>query len=595
MRLKAFFKKVSGCIPFSDCRNVVFGFFSQTPFFVLKTGKNPQWNKSQCCVNIEENCYCSLVTQNRRKDGWLMGIYLNPGNNKFKRAVNSDIYVDKTGLIKYTNSIVDTLQSCVCVSRPRRFGKSMAADMLTAYYSKGCDSRELFSGLEIAKDESFEEHLNKYDTIFLNMQEFLSRSSNVKELLERVEGKVIRELKKQYPDVELYDENDLAETMQDIFAESECPFIVIIDEWDCIFREFKHDKAAQEIYLDFLRDLLKDKEYIYLAYMTGILPIKKYGTHSALNMFDEFSMIDPGPLAEYVGFTEKEVEALCQKYQMDINEIKNWYDGYSFEEVESVYSPKSVVSCMRLGKLGNYWNQTETFEALQIYIDMNFEGLRDDVLRMIAGEAVPVNTGIFTNDMITFRIKDDVLTLLIHLGYLSYHWQDKTVTIPNKEVSQEYINAISTMDWSEVTASVEDSRKLLEALWNMDERAVAEGIDKAHKEISILQYNNENALSCTINLAFYFAREYYTIVRELPTGKGFADVCFIPREIHLDKPAVLIELKWDKSAAGALSQIKEKQYTDTLKQYQGNLLLVGINYDKITKEHTCVIEKAYKD
>jgi len=273
------------------------------------------------------------------------------------------------------------------------------------------------------------------------MQEFLSRSSNVKELLERVEGKVIRELKKQYPEVELYDENDLAETMQDIFAESECPFIVIIDEWDCIFREFKHDKAAQEIYLDFLRDLLKDKEYIYLAYMTGILPIKKYGTHSALNMFDEFSMIDPGPLAEYVGFTEKEVEALCQKYQMDINEIKNWYDGYSFEEVESVYSPKSVVSCMRLGKLGNYWNQTETFEALQIYIDMNFEGLRDDVLRMIAGEAVPVNTGIFTNDMITFRIKDDVLTLLIHLGYLGYHYAEKTVFIPNNDIRLKFICA----------------------------------------------------------------------------------------------------------------------------------------------------------
>ena len=454
MRLKAFFKKVSGCIPFSDCRNVVFGFFSQTPFFVLKTGKNPQWNKSQCCVNIEENCYCLLVTQNRRKDGCLMGIYLNPGNNKFKRAVNSDIYVDKTGLIKYTNSIVDTLQSCVCVSRPRRFGKSMAADMLTAYYSKGCDSRELFSGLEIAKDESFEEHLNKYDTIFLNMQEFLSRSSNVKELLERVEGKVIRELKKQYPDVELYDENDLAETMQDIFAESECPFIVIIDEWDCIFREFKHDKAAQEIYLDFLRDLLKDKEYIYLAYMTGILPIKKYGTHSALNMFDEFSMIDPGPLAEYVGFTEKEVEALCQKYQMDINEIKNWYDGYSFEEVESVYSPKSVVSCMRLGKLGNYWNQTETFEALQIYIDMNFEGLRDDILSMIAGETVPVNTRSFTNDMTTFRTEDDVLTLLIHLGYLGYRYADKTVFIPNEEIRSEYVSAIAVSDWGEVSKAL---------------------------------------------------------------------------------------------------------------------------------------------
>ena len=595
MRLKAFFKKVSGCIPFSDCRNVVFGFFSQTPFFVLKTGKNPQWNKSQCCVNIEENCYCLLVTQNRRKDGWLMGIYLNPGNNKFKRAVNSDIYVDKTGLIKYTNSIVDTLQSCVCVSRPRRFGKSMAADMLTAYYSKGCDSRELFSGLEIAKDESFEEHLNKYDTIFLNMQEFLSRSSNVKELLERVEGKVIRELKKQYPDVELYDENDLAETMQDIFAESECPFIVIIDEWDCIFREFKHDKAAQEIYLDFLRDLLKDKEYIYLAYMTGILPIKKYGTHSALNMFDEFSMIDPGPLAEYVGFTEKEVEALCQKYQMDINEIKNWYDGYSFEEVESVYSPKSVVSCMRLGKLGNYWNQTETFEALQIYIDMNFEGLRDDILSMIAGETVPVNTRSFTNDMTTFRTEDDVLTLLIHLGYLGYRYADKTVFIPNEEIRSEYVSTIAVSDWGEVSKALKNSADTLQAIWQGREEQVAEGIRQAHFETSHLQYNDENALSYTISLALYAARNFYTVHRELSGGKGFADIVYVPRKRFLDKPALVVELKWDKNAEGAIQQIKEKEYCRSLEEYKGNLLLVGINYDKKTQVHTCKIEQYRKE
>ena len=595
MRLKAFFKKVSGCIPFSDCRNEVFGFFSQTPFFVLKTGKNPQWNKSQCCVNIEENCYCLLVTQNRRKDGCLMGIYLNPGNNKFKRAVNSDIYVDKTGLIKYTNSIVDTLQSCVCVSRPRRFGKSMAADMLTAYYSKGCDSRELFSGLEIAKDESFEEHLNKYDTIFLNMQEFLSRSSNVKELLERVEGKVIRELKKQYPDVELYDENDLAETMQDIFAESECPFIVIIDEWDCIFREFKHDKAAQEIYLDFLRDLLKDKEYIYLAYMTGILPIKKYGTHSALNMFDEFSMIDPGPLAEYVGFTEKEVEALCQKYQMDINEIKNWYDGYSFEEVESVYSPKSVVSCMRLGKLGNYWNQTETFEALQIYIDMNFEGLRDDILSMIAGETVPVNTRSFTNDMTTFRTEDDVLTLLIHLGYLGYRYADKTVFIPNEEIRSEYVSAIAVSDWGEVSKALKNSADTLQAIWQGREEQVAEGIRQAHFETSHLQYNDENALSYTISLALYAARNFYTVHRELSGGKGFADIVYVPRKRFLDKPALVVELKWDKNAEGAIQQIKEKEYCRSLEEYKGNLLLVGINYDKKTQVHTCKIEQYRKE
>ena len=524
-----------------------------------------------------------------------MGIYLNPGNNKFKRAVNSDIYVDKTGLIKYTNSIVDTLQSCVCVSRPRRFGKSMAADMLTAYYSKGCDSRELFSSLEIAKDENFEEHLNKYDTIFLNMQEFLSRSSNVKELLERVEGKVIRELKKQYPDVELYDENDLAETMQDIFAESECPFIVIIDEWDCIFREFKHDKAAQEIYLDFLRDLLKDKEYIYLAYMTGILPIKKYGTHSALNMFDEFSMIDPGPLAEYVGFTEKEVEALCQKYQMDINEIKNWYDGYSFEEVESVYSPKSVVSCMRLGKLGNYWNQTETFEALQIYIDMNFEGLRDDILSMIAGETVPVNTRSFTNDMTTFRTEDDVLTLLIHLGYLGYRYADKTVFIPNEEIRSEYVSAIAVSDWGEVSKALKNSADTLQAIWQGREEQVAEGIRQAHFETSHLQYNDENALSYTISLALYAARNFYTVHRELSGGKGFADIVYVPRKRFLDKPALVVELKWHKNAEGAIQQIKEKEYCRSLEEYKGNLLLVGINYDKKTQVHTCKIEQYRKE
>ena len=211
--------------------------------------------------------------------------------------------------------------------------------------------------------------------------------------------------------------------MQDVYEETRRPFVVIIDEWDCIFREYKEDKEAQEIYLDFLRDMLKDKPCIHLAYMTGILPIKKYGTHSALNMFDEFSMIDPGPMAEYVGFTEEEVASLCEKYKMDGEEVKCWYDGYSFDKVPAVYSPRSVVSCMRFGKIGNYWNQTETFEALKIYIDMNFDGLREDVLSMMAGESVPVNTGSFINDMATFRTEDDVLTLLIHLGYLAYDYE----------------------------------------------------------------------------------------------------------------------------------------------------------------------------
>ena len=523
-----------------------------------------------------------------------MGNYLNPDNSKFQRAVNSDIYVDKTGLIKYTNRVINTMQAYVCVSRPRRFGKSMAADMLTAYYSRGCDSRELFAGLEIAKDENFGGYLNKYDTVFLNVQEFLSRSSDVKELIARIKQRVIRELTRQYPDVELFDSTDLAETMQDIYAESKCPFVLIIDEWDCIFREFKNDKEAQEKYLDFLRDLIKDKSYIHLAYMTGILPIKKYGTHSALNMFDEFSMIAPGPLACYVGFTEQEVKKLCEQYGMDMEEVKNWYDGYSFDGVLSVYSPRSVVNSMRFRKISNYWNQTETFEALQMYIDMNFEHLKDDVLSMIAGESVAVNTESFTNDMATFRTEDDVLTLLIHLGYLAYDDKTKTVKIPNSEIRAEYVNTVSVSDWGTVSKALKDSADTLDAIWQGREEQVAKAIEQAHFETSHIQYNDENALSYTISLALYAARNFYTIHRELAGGKGFADLVFIPKKQFAEKPALVVELKWDKSAESAIKQMKEKKYFESLEEYQNNMLLVGINYDKKTKEHVCKIEEYLK-
>ena len=313
-----------------------------------------------------------------------MGNYLNPGMENFQKMVNSEIYVDKTGLIRYTNSVINTMQGYLCVSRPRRFGKSMAAAMLAAYYSRGCDSEQLFESFEIAKNSSFHKYRNHYDVIFLNMQEFLSQSKNMGEMTGLIQKSVLWELLAEYPNFRYFDSSNLARTMQDIYAYTSRPFVLIIDEWDCIFREYKTDKQAQERYLDFLRNLIKDKAYIHLAYMTGILPIKKYGTHSALNMFDEFSMLDPGPLAAYVGFTEEEVQKLCERYQMDMTEVKSWYDGYSFEQESSVYSPRSVVNCMRFRKIGNYWNQTETFEALQMYIDMNFDGLRDDVLSMLA-------------------------------------------------------------------------------------------------------------------------------------------------------------------------------------------------------------------
>ena len=525
-----------------------------------------------------------------------MGSYLNPGGGLFSTCRRSKIYVDKSGLISKTNDVLGTEQRFVCVSRPRRFGKSMAANMLAAYYGRGEDTEELFAVLKIREVESFRKHLNQYDVIRINMQEFLSITHDMDEMLSMLQKRLLRELKKQYP--EYIDGDYLIFAMKDVFSSTKHPFVILIDEWDCVFREFKQDTNAQKKYLDFLRAWLKDQEYVALAYMTGILPVKKYGSHSALNMFTEYSMLNPREMAEFFGFTENEVKELCLEYKRNFQEAQAWYDGYELVTMEgenrktySMYSPKSVVDAMLSGVFDNYWNQTETYEALKAYIRLNFDGLKDSVIRMLAGDKVQINTGTFSNDMTTFQGKDDVLTLLIHLGYLSYHWQEKTVSIPNKEVAQEYVNAIGTMGWKEVMDSIEKSRKLLEAMWNMDGDTVAQGIDRAHQEISILKYNDENTLSCTINLAFYFAREYYTIIRELPAGKGFADICLIPRKIYADKPAAVIELKWNKSVEGAISQIKEKRYVDALKDYQGNILLVAVNYDKNTKRHSCEIEK----
>ena len=526
-----------------------------------------------------------------------MGSYLNPSSERFQTSLRSEIYVDKSMLIAQINRKVRTEQKFICVSRPRRFGKSMAAEMLAAYYGSGEDTASLFDGLKIAGDVSYREHLNQYDVIKINMQSFLSGTSTVDAMLERLQRYVSVELRAKYRDLLYLDVDNFIQVMMDVYSQTNRPFVILIDEWDCLFREYSHNTEAQKKYLDFLRAWLKDQSYVALAYMTGILPIKKYGSHSALNMFSEYSMTNPRELAEYFGFTEDEVRELCTAYNMSFEEARAWYDGYELvtqhangQMVYSMYSPKSVVDAMLGHTYDTYWNQTETYEALKVYIQMNMDGIKDAVVKMLAGERVEINTGTFTNDMTTFAGRDDVLTLLVHLGYLSYRRSDKTVCIPNKEVSQEYVNAISTMDWSEVMHAIQASRKLLEALWAMDEEAVAKGLDKAHEEISILQYNDENSLSCTINLAFYYAREYYTIIRELPTGKGFADICLIPRKLHADKPGAVIELKKDKDAHGAIDQIKQKHYVNAMEDYKGNLLLVGINYDK-DKNHSCVIEK----
>lgn len=520
-----------------------------------------------------------------------MGIYLNPGNDMFQETVNGEIYVDKTELIACTNQYIKTPQKFICISRPRRFGKSMAAYMLAAYYGKDCDSSELFAPYKIAKTEEYQKHLNKYNVIMLNIQDFLSVTNSVDEMLLFLQKRVIKEVKREYPNIIDEDESVLSFALEDLYSGTKESFIFIIDEWDCILRDNRYSADDQKKYLDFIRNLLKDKTYVALAYMTGILPIKKYGTHSALNMFDEYSMTRPFEYAQFIGFTEAEVKELCDKYQVDFDTMKSWYDGYVFPEAGHIYNPKSVVDSIRRKSFASYWTQTETYEALKIYIELNYDGLKAAIVQMLAGEKVTIDYETFQNDMTTFQSRDDVLTLLVHLGYLAYYSDIQQVSIPNSEIRAEFVRAIKNCKWKEVINALEQSDRLLMATWNQDEKTVAGILDVVHSEnTSILTYNDENSLSCVISIAYYNAMKEYTKIREFPTGKGFADIVYIPKK-HSDKPAMIIELKYDASAEGALAQIKDKKYVESLKEYHGNLLLVGINYDRESKKHTCVIEK----
>ena len=380
-----------------------------------------------------------------------MGIYVNRGNGNFAKAIKSQIYVDKTGLLEYTNEVLDTEQRYICNSRTRRFGKSMAAGMLAAYYGKGCDSRTLFEGMKIAEKPSFEEHLNKYDVIHLDIAYLLVQKKNAEETVSFIQKSVIDELKSIYPGVLSDDDCDLPLAMSAIHFATGAGFIVIIDEWDAIFRENIFDESGQQTYIRLLRGLFKgeqSKDFIRLAYLTGILPVKKYKNESSLNNFREFTMVNPKHLSEYIGFTEDEVEELCKMYHMDFAEMARWYDGYAFRRVKHVYNPNAVVNAMLDGEYDNYWTNTASYESLKDYILMNFNGLRDSVVEMLTGGKCTVDTRTFQNDMTSIRNRDDVLTMLIHLGYLAYDADKGEAYIPNEEVRSVFVKAVEESNWT---------------------------------------------------------------------------------------------------------------------------------------------------
>lgn len=529
-----------------------------------------------------------------------MGRFVNPDNSAFQVALNSKIYVDKTGLIAYTNSVLDTMDGYICNSRPRRFGKSYAANMLTAYYSKGCSSEDMFSGLEISRDPSFRTHLNRYDVIHIDVQWFLANCRDISEVVIMITNSVLDELRELYPDVlNKGDVQTLPDALSRVKEKTGQKFVVIIDEWDVLIRDEDADEPVQEEYINFLRGMFKGTEptkYIQLAYLTGILPIKKEKTQSAVNNLDEFTMLQADELAPYIGFTDNEVKELCEKYSRDFYKVKKWYDGYVLNGYH-VYNPKAVVSVMTKGRYRSYWSETGSYEAVLPLIGMDYSGLKNTIIEMLSGVDVEVNTSTFKNDPAKINGRDDVLTYLIHLGYLAYDEENGKAFVPNEEIRQELSIAAASSNWDDMLSFQRESERLVDATIQCDENEVAAAVEKIHMEYaSIIKYNDENALSSTLAIAYLGAMKYYfKPVREMPAGAGFADILYIPKpEFIKNYPALVIELKWNKTAQTAIQQIKDRRYPESISGYTGNILLVGISYDKNSKAHECRIEKYEK-
>ena len=521
-----------------------------------------------------------------------MGIYINKGNEGFRQIRNSE-YVDKSGLIAVVNKTLFTRQKLSCVTRSRRFGKSMVAEMLAAYYDHSCDSSQLFADLEIARDPGYGQHLNKYPVIYVDMTAFTSGSDG-STVVSDIQEELINDISAAYPQVPYHEGDHLMKYLQYIVQATGDRFFMIIDEWDAVIRMYEDDTQAKDDFVNLLRRMFKDVSAVDVfagVYMTGILPIKKYPTQSALNNFTEYSMVRPGDMARYFGFTKDEVRRLAAVHGMDFDDLEKWYDGYQIGREPSMFNPNSVMQAIREDWCQSYWSATASFDSVAGYINNDFGGLRDDVVQLLAGGRVVVNPKGFLNDLSEIRNRDDVLTVLIHLGYLTYDRTTQECYIPNLEVSGEMESAVNQNNWEGVTQALRQSRKLLDATLRGDNEAVARALEAAHSDdTSILSYNDENSLSCVISIAYYYAQNDYIVHREYQSGKGFADLVMIPRK-NVSKPALVIELKKDHAVQTAIDQIKERRYPQKVAEYTGDILLVGISYDTGSKQHTCQIER----
>lgn len=518
-----------------------------------------------------------------------MTVYLNTNKplENYKNLYRSKYFVDKSLIIEKLSDVIDTSDKYICVTRPRRFGKSSVVDMIGAYYSKAISSKEVFDKLEIAKFNDYEKYLNKYNVITVSFNEIPDNMKTYEDYINNIINELKKELINTF-DIKNVDKND---SLKRVFEKSKEKFVFIFDEWDYIFNN-ELFVEEQNNFLEFLRNLLKDQPYVALCYMTGVLPIKKYSSGSALNMFDEFTFLKDRTFDEYFGFTEHEVISLCNKnVEMDFKELENWYNGYLSARGVKIYNPRSVVKALQNTYCESYWTNTGAMDEVAEYLKNNTLEIRDDVIEMVSGEEIDIIIDEeFRAGQGTPRTKEEIYSAMIVLGFLSYH--DGYLKIPNKELMKEFEKALKDKSFGYVSEIIENSKKMLKATVNGDTESVENILHYIHNsEIPILQYNDENSLSCVLTLAYLSARDTYRIEREEKTGKGYADFTFHPRRKN-DVPFI-VELKKDESTEVAINQIRKKEYVEKFKKENRDkkVLAVAICYDSKEKEHNCKIEE----
>ncbi|MBQ8706871.1 MAG: AAA family ATPase [Succinivibrionaceae bacterium] len=550
-----------------------------------------------------------------------MGSILNPTKeNSFEILVNfkdKDIFVDKTDFIEKMSAKINADKRFFAVTRPRRFGKTVTAHMLLAYYSKGYAGKKLFDGLHIANKEGYTEHLNKYDVIYIDMNTIdglfdgysnqKQKVEGVDDLVDYFEYSIIKELRSSNDFSECIEKHQikntgLLETLLAVAEDLNTKFIFIMDEWDLVYREYRDDEILQKKFIKLLKNLFKSdggKACFALAYLTGILPIKKYNSQSALNDFKEYNMLSPEPYEKYFGFTEENIAEILRSPSCNIShqELKEWYEGYKLNGID-IYNPNSVVSAVNDGKCKSYWSGTSSNEEFVHLINMNFDGIKDDILHLVEGSTIQFSCATFQNDMVSIENKDDIFSLLVCLGYLGCvddGGDDRLAFVPNKEIKTALSSLVKAQPWFNSMTIIKRSVSLFDAITALDGNMAAEIITEIHNSpnISLLTYNREESMVfCLISGLMWRTEREYECFRELQSGKGSADLIYTPKR-NMNLPILLIEFKYGHSAEEALRQIKEKEYFSRYRDgdYSNDVLLMGINYDPKTKAHQCVIEK----